>query len=127
MNCKGRKRSNIRHVLLAMQILSFLILLLMGRPIQPLSTVLYCLAAFSSPLLLFLYGRKYYSTERFWLLDGIPFFVEIMIVYLFGGSMIYGIYVNDRSSILFMWLFVALVIDVAVCTVFKPNSADVIR
>lgn len=115
MNFNGKIRFLFRHVLFATQILSFLILFLINHPVQLLSPILYCLAVFPAPLLLILYGERYFNTEKFWMLAGIPFLTEIMIVYIFGGSMIYGVYMNDRSSILFMWLLIAYVVVAAVC------------
>lgn len=103
-----------RHVLLYIQVLSFLVLFLSGHVAQALIQAAYCVVVFTSPLLLLVYGARY-AREQAWSWAVVPFLAEALLSVLFVGAMIYGIWCNASGGILFIKLLAVYTADAALC------------
>ena len=107
-----------RHVLLAAQVFSFLVLIISEHITPTLVQAMYCLAVFSSPPILMIYCRRCLREDTFLLWEGAVLVAELLIAFLFVGSSFYGIYLHLPSSILFVRLLTAYAVDASLCIVF---------
>lgn len=104
-----------RRVILAVQMLSLFISALPSPVIQPFAAITYCLAVFTTPLLLIIYGHRYLGGEKDWSWEIVPLLAEILLSVLFVGAMIYGIRFMDESVVLFARLLIVYAVVTVIC------------
>lgn len=105
----------LRQVLLTVQMLSLFISVLPGSVIQPFAVITYCLAVFTTPLLLIIYGHKYLGGAKDWSWEIVPLLAETLLSILFVGSMIYGVWFLDGNIFLFARLLIAYAVITVIC------------
>ena len=104
-----------QHVLLAVQMLSLFISIWLWPTPQPLAVITYCLAVFTTPHLLIIYGHRYLGGEKDWSWEFVPLLAETLLSVLFVGAMIYGIQHMDSSIVLFARLLIVYAVIVVIC------------
>ena len=101
----------LRHTILVTQLISFAIAISPLRLSPLFSAISYCLAVFTSPILLLSYYCNYLKCTKKWLLEGIPCVAEAIFSILYIGAMIFGIRFYS-NSILFSRLLTAYIADI---------------
>jgi len=104
-----------RHILLTVQMLSLFISVLPGPAPQPLAIITYCLAVFTTPLLLIIYGHRYLNGEKDWPWEIVPLVAETVFSVLYVGSMIYGVWFTVGNVVLYARLLIAYVVIAVIC------------
>ena len=105
------------HTILVIQLISFAIALSPVRIAPPFSALSYCLAVFTSPILLLSCYCSYLNRTEKWFLESIPCVAEAIFSILYISAMIYGIRFYS-NSLLFSWLLSVYLVDFLLCTLW---------
>ena len=88
MNCRKIAALPVRHKLMVLQIVCLILSVFCPIRPQPLAVVIYCMAVFIAPILLFSYGCQYMCSRKSWLREYVLFFLELLFSVFYVGGMV---------------------------------------